>query len=198
MSCYSKDMYLFAVKPYTSQADVQAILDTLEEGECLLALPYSRMGEFAPGIRKGVLDIPSVDPKAFTSPIAARLPKAVNATFAIVHEPKKVPLLWEQEIEPFICIGESLEDVEKENSAETITRQITAALGEAPSHPFSVIYTAPWFDELQHLPEENELQHRFDFCRELIHSLYPSKPLVYCYAPTWAPQLQSEGYYIRF
>lgn len=198
MSCYSEFMYLFAVKPYTPQGDVQTVLDTLEEGDCLLALPYSRMGEFPPGCRHGVLDIPSVDPKAFTYPIAARLPKVMNAKFALVKDPKKVVPLWEEDIEPFICIGESLQDVEREDSAAVITRQVTAALGEDPQKLFSLVYTAPWIDEMKHLPEEAELQHRFDFCRDLVHSLYPSKPMVFCIAPTWASELQAEGYYVKF
>jgi|GEM_PF-6693911 len=190
-------MYLFEIKPYTPQVDIQAILDTLEAQECLLALPYSRMGEFH-GHRLGALDIPSVAPEAFTARVAAQLPQALNATFALVHEAQKVAPLWETTVEPFFAFGESLEDVQKENSAEAITRQITSALGENPEKPFTLVYTAPWIDEMQHLPNEEELQHRFDFARDLAHSLYPNKPLVYCLAPTWAPNLKSDGYLIKF
>lgn len=190
-------MYLFAVKPYTPQGDVQTLLDTLEEKECLLALPYSRMGEF-PNYQIGALDIPSVDPRSFSAPIAGKLPKAMNAKFALVHDPKKINSLWENDVEPFLCIGEHLEDLEKETSAEVITRQLTSALGESPEKPYSLVYTAPWIDDMQHLPTEEELQHRFEFCRDLVHSLYPSKPVVYCISPTWAPNLKTEEFFIRF
>lgn len=190
-------MYLFAVKPYTPQGDVQTLLDTLEQQDCLLALPYSRMGEFS-NYQIGALDIPSVDPNAFTAPIAGQLPKSMNAKFALIKDPEKGEALWENGVEPFFCIGERLEDVQAEKSAEVITRQLTAALGDNPDKAFSLVYTAPWIDDMEHLPTEEELQHRFDFCKDLVHSLYPSKPTVYCISPTWAPNLKADEFFIRF
>lgn len=189
-------MYLFAVKPYTPQGDIQTILDTVEEKEALLALPYSSMGEF-PGYKIGALHLPSVEKNSFTGSVAALLPKSMHAQFALVTEREEVEALWETDVEPFLCIGESLEDVQKENSAEVIARQVTSAIGDNPVKPYSLVYLAPWSDEMQHLPPEGELQHRFEFCRDLVHSLYPSKPTVYCISPTWAPDLQAEDYFVK-
>lgn len=194
-----------------------------------LALPFDVLNAVKeapafPFVMKGAQRMNPVQEGDFTEAIAARLLSHAGAGFVLLgsrrarnerdsnesirHKLKKAK---EGGLMPILCIGETAEERQQVQTAEVLTRQIgeaTLGLEAGELAGLQVVYEAPWIEEAFSRPEDQEIDHAYQFCRDLVHSLF-GEPLassvkVYCPVPSdlkevegFIHKLHADGFYFR-
>lgn len=224
---------LVNLSPYYGQEEgvewIKALKERAEkEGlKFFLALPFDVLNAVAAApapsfVIKGAQAMNPVTEGSFTEAISTRLLSSIGASFVLLGTRRarregesnetirdKLKKAKEGGVMPVLCIGETAEERQQEQTAEVLTRQVgEATLGMDASElaGFQVVYEAPWIEEAFSRPEDREIDHAYQFCRDLVHSLF-GEPLassvkVYCPVPSDLKQpedfihhLTADGFY---
>ncbi len=145
-----------------------------------LALPYATLEKHREQIAalpvwRGLTDIPSVTSGTFSESVAVRLAKEAQVDFVILGDATsrqslyesdqsialKVRALLKEDITPFVCFGESLQDHERGNTEQVIQDQLSTILLGLTFDEITrvvLIYKCPWINHTA--PENFAVEHK--------------------------------------
>lgn len=131
-------------------------LKTLESNdvETVICPPFVYLNEDTDGIKKGAQNIAEQESGAFTGEVSGRMLRDVGCQFVIIGHSERRSLYGETDdvvakktlatlhagLVPIICVGESEEERENEQTIAVITKQIRAVLDELPSYSDSLVF----------------------------------------------------------
>lgn len=224
---------LVNLSPYFGLEEGESWIKALKERaeheglKFFLALPFDILNAVASApapsfLVMGAKGMNSVHPGSFTEAIAGRLLSSLGCSFVLLgtrrarkegesNETIREKLIKAKEagLTPILCVGETMEERQQEQTAEVLTRQVgeaTIGLDAGELSGLKVVYEAPWVHEAYSRPEDQEIDHAYQFCRDLIHSLF-GEPLassvrVYCPVPAdlkevqgFIHTLEADGFY---
>lgn len=131
-------------------------LKTLDnkEVETVICPPFVYLNEDTDGIKKGAQNIAEQQSGAYTGEVSGRMLRDVGCQFVIIGHSERRSLYGETDavvaakvlatlhagLVPIICVGESEEERESEQTIAVITKQIRAVLDELPSYSDSLVF----------------------------------------------------------
>ncbi len=186
-----------------------------------LALPFDLLNALketpAPSfLVLGSKFMPPVAPaNCFTAVVAGDLVKGFGAKFVLLGTQltrklegessealrEKIKKAKEDGLIPVLCIGETTEEFQQQKSEEVLRRQIAEATQGLDTAGLQIVYEAPWIAAAISRPTDQEIDHAYQTCRALVHSLL-GELKVYCPVPadlkdadTFIHSLHADGFY---
>lgn len=191
-----KPYFIANLSPYTTYEHTTSVIDKLLEDSStasqqhFIAAPYATIVHLIEKYKKsglifGTDSMLNISEGSFTEPIAARMIKEANASFVLLRSfdpnqpqkssentlPKKIKVLLQEGLTPFVCIGETLEQYEKGSSKQILTEQIRNALQDLTPHQLlnlNIIYEAPWINLVSYRPDLDQLVASYRLSREVL------------------------------
>jgi triosephosphate isomerase (TIM) len=122
--------------------------------ETVICPPFVYLNEDTSGIKKGAQNVSDQESGAYTGEISGRMLRDVGCQFVIIGHSERRSLFGETDeivakkvlatlhagLVPIICVGESEEERESEQTIAVITKQIRAVLDELPSYSDSLVF----------------------------------------------------------
>lgn len=179
-------------KGYHTQEELEQFIKKVNEHskstaqKCLLAVPYPLLEKQAtalsnPAFILGSTAMGSSLPGSFTDSIAAKVLQQKKARFVLIGTEEnrelrnetneqinhKIKKALENDITPFFCLGESLEELQEGKSAEVLKKQCEeglAGLTLKQMARIAFVYEAPWVQKTSELVSmEKLIGHYFAF-----------------------------------
>jgi len=122
--------------------------------ETVICPPYVYLNEDTDGVKKGAQSVSTQDAGAFTGEVAGRMLRDVGCHYVIVGHSERRELFGESDevvaakvkatldagLIPIICVGETDEERENNQTTERVTQQVKAVLDELPSYSDSLVF----------------------------------------------------------
>jgi len=122
--------------------------------ETVVCPPFVYLNEDTDGVKKGAQSVASQESGAFTGEIAGRMLRDVGCQYVIVGHSERRELFGETDevvaekvkatlnagLIPIICVGETDEERENDQTAERVTQQVKAVLDVLPSYSDSLVF----------------------------------------------------------
>jgi triosephosphate isomerase len=122
--------------------------------ETVVCPPYVYLSEDTKGLKKGAQSIASQSSGAFTGEVSGRMLRDVDCQYVIVGHSERRALFGETDqivadkvkatldagLIPIICVGETDEERENEQTLTVITKQVKAVLDVLPSFADSLVF----------------------------------------------------------
>jgi len=125
-----------------------------EQVETVICPPFVYLNEDTDGVKKGAQTVASQESGAFTGEIAGKMLRDVGCQYVIVGHSERRELFGETDevvaskviatlnagLIPIICVGETDEERENEQTTERVTQQVKAVLDVLPSYSDSLVF----------------------------------------------------------
>src|SRR3990167_9333542 len=162
-----------------------------------LAVPFTSIApaaHFAKGTHVviGAQNMNDAREGAFTGEIAALMLKEAGASFvlighserrhifkedaALIH--RKVIRALQDDIQPILCVGETLQEFEQDQTQQVLTQQLGSALDKIPPEEASRIilaYEPVWAIGTGKTAQPNHIQEAHQICRSILAELFGKK-----------------------
>jgi triosephosphate isomerase len=201
MSSPSGTPFLFIrCKPYITLDHlieiIHSIVEDPEKGSLTqyFSVPFSYLekitAEFSdyPNLIFGTDSLNAVTEQSFTQNVAVRMLKNAGARFALVGTSErrylmretdesislKIRRCFDEQLEPILCFGETLQEYQKGKSEEVLKGQISNSLQSVEANEIQglrLIYEAPWIDRLAQRPTGEQLKQSQILCRRVMNHL---------------------------
>lgn len=125
-----------------------------QEVETVVCPPFVYLNENTNGVKKGAQNIAEVESGAFTGEVSGRMLRDVGCQFVIIGHSERRAMYGETDavvakkvlatlhagLVPIICVGESEQQREDEETITVISKQIRAVLDDLPSYSDSLVF----------------------------------------------------------
>lgn len=158
-----------AYRPAENLVEIVRSLENSSQKLCI-AFPYAALIKnhellTSLNVRKGLSDIPSMDPHTFPAQISIRLAKEANIDFALIGGRTSRQVLFESDhsiaaklrglletkITPIVCFGETLQEYVRGSTEQVLKEQLsTLLLGLTFDQIIRtvLVYKAPWINSI--------------------------------------------------
>lgn len=188
----------------------------------LVALPLGylielhKVGSLAP-LQLGVKSMLLISPGSFTATIAGALLKEASANFVLIGSFSertlqgsdqssliaKIQAAVEEGVAPILCIGETWEQYESEQSEAVLKEQLADIAPFANANGFKLVYEAPWLQQNPHLTEFSLLKEAYQRCQAIVNEVLGSRDFeLFCGVPdelqnfdALAETVEADGYF---
>lgn len=131
-------------------------LSSLDEAqvETVICPPYVYLNEDTQGVKKGAQDVASQESGAFTGEVSGKMLRDVGCQYVIIGHSERRALFGDSDeivaekvkatlnagLIPVICIGETDQQREADETLDVISQQVKAVLDQLPSYSDSLVF----------------------------------------------------------
>lgn len=189
-------------KMYKTIVEARSFVETLapliqnSQAEVYLSVPFTAIYPTAQRVRElkapiviGAQNMNDASQGAFTGEIAGKMVKEAGASFVILGHSerrrifyevddlinKKVLRALQEDIQPLLCIGETLEEREKNQVEEVLRRQLEKDLHSLSKDALSrimIAYEPVWAIGTGKVATPENIQSAHHFCRQVLSELW--------------------------
>lgn len=165
-------------------------IDSTKDFKIHISLPYSYIEPISKQfpsneLNLGAEQILSIEEGSFTASIAANLLKEANAKFVLIGTPEerasfpagsqllvnKIKKALEDHIQPFICVGDTLQEHQDKMTKQILISQLKDCLSGFSSEDLQkifIVYNAEWISRTPWEAESPELKEAYTLFREAV------------------------------